>query len=247
MSEALHLVRLPLDLRALAAFAIAENVDDDDRGYATHLALRRRFAAAAPQPFRLFEAGPSGPHLLGYVTDAPALLDAAALPSLDERLDAVFPAPPSARLMPSSWRVDARYAFEVRVRPVVRYGAQVRAARRAEGKHAAAERDAFLAAVEKAGDDPVDRETVYLEWFGRQVEGAVRIEQAAISRLRRITTRRSTHGKPGAKRIEGYEALLTGVLAVTNPAAFARLLAHGVGRHAAFGFGMLALAPPRPG
>lgn len=245
--SALHLVRLPLDLRALAAFAIAERVDDDDRGYATHLALRRRFGAAAPQPFRLFETAATGPHLLGYATDATALLDMAGLPSLDERLDAVFPAPPSARAMPDTWRPGARYAFEVRVRPVVRYGPRAQAARLAEGKRGAAERDAFLAAVEKAGDGPVDREATYVAWFARQMAGAAQIDRSAVTRMRRLTTRRSTHGRPGAQRIEGCDALLAGLLSVEEPAAFARLLAHGVGRHAAFGFGMLALAPPRPG
>jgi CRISPR system Cascade subunit CasE len=243
--SALHLVRLPLDVRALAAFAIAERVDDDDRGYATHLAMRQRFGAAAPQPFRLFQEGPAGPHVLGYATDAPALLDAAALPPVDNRLDAVFPAPPLTRPMPAQWRQGARYAFEVRVRPVVRYGPQARAARVGDGKRGAKERDAFLAAVEKDGAATVNREAVYAEWFRRQMAGAVRIERAAITQMRRLTTRRSAHGRPGAARIEGYEAFLAGTLAVEDPDGFARLLVRGVGRHAAFG--MLALAPPRPG
>ncbi len=242
----LHLVRLPLDMRALAAFAIAERADDDDRGYATHLALRRRFGAAAPQPFRLFEAGAAGPHLLGYATDLPALLDAVALPPIDDRLDAVFPGPPAARPMPTAWRPGARFAFEVRVRPVVRYGPRARAARLAEGKHGAAERDAFLAAVEKADEGPVDRETVYLAWFARQVTGAARIERSTITALRRLSTQRSTHGHPGKRRIEGYDACFAGTLVIETPDAFIRLLSQGVGRHAAFGFGMLALAPPRP-
>ncbi len=245
--SALHLVRLPLDLQALAAYAIAERVDDDDRGYATHLALRCRFGASAPQPFRVFETAATGPHLLGYATDVPALLDVAGLPSLDERLDAVFPALPSARPMPDAWRPGARYAFEVRVRPIVRYGPRARTARLAEGKCYAAERDAFLVAVEKAGEGQVDREATYVAWFARQMSGAARIERSVVTRMRRLTTRRSTHGRPGAQRIEGYDALLAGLLSVEEPAAFARLLARGVGRHAAFGFGMLALAPPRPG
>jgi CRISPR system Cascade subunit CasE len=245
--SALHLIRIPLGLRALAAFAVAERVDDDDRGYATHLALRRRFGAAAPQPFRVFEKGAAGPYLLGYATDVPALMDAAALPPPDDRLDTIFPASPSARPMPDAWRSGARYAFEVRVRPVVRYGPEARAARLASGKRGAKERDAFLAAVEKAGDGTVNREAVYAEWFVRQMSGAARLERATITALRRLSTRRSAHGRPGTSQIEGYDVLFAGSLAVGEPDAFAHLLARGVGRHAAFGFGMLALAPPRPG
>ena len=37
---------------------------------------------------------------------------------------------------------------------------------------------------------------------------------------------------------------MTGTLTVTDPQAFAALLSGGVGRHAAFGFGMLLLSPP---
>lgn len=243
----LHLVRIQLDLRALAAFALAEGVDDDDRGYATHLALRRRFGAAAPQPFRMFWAEAAAPHLLGYATDVPALLDAATLPCLEPRLEAVFPSIPAARPMPDTWRPGARYDFEVRARPVVRYGPRARNARIAEGRHGAAERDAFLAAVEKAGAGPVSREAVYAEWLARQVAGAAVLDRVAIKVMQRLSTRRSSHGRPGPARIEGYDALFAGTLTVGDVDGFAHLLSRGVGRHAAFGFGMLALAPARPG
>lgn len=243
----LHLVRLRLDLRALVGFAIAERVDDDDRGYALHLALRRRLGAAAPQPFRLFDEAAAGPHLLGYAGDALALTDAAGLPASDPRLDAIFPEPPACRAMPAEWRTGALYAFEVRVRPLVRYGRTVRDARRADGRIGAGERDAFLAAIEKAGDGTVERAAVYRDWLVRRMARAARVERVEIVRLRRLTTNRSPHGRQGARRIEGYEALFAGTLAVCDPAAFAHLLAHGVGRHAAFGFGMLALAPPGRG
>ena len=123
-------------------------MDDDDRGYAAHHALRPPLGASAPQPFRVFDAAAAGPHLLGYTADLPALLEAASLPCLEDRLDAVFPGAPLAKPMPDTWRPGARYAFEVRVRPVVRYGPKARQARLAEGKHGARERDAFLAAAE---------------------------------------------------------------------------------------------------
>ena len=223
----LHLVRIPLDLRALVAFALAGGVDDDDRGYATHLALRRRFGAAAPQPFRLFGAEAAAPYLLGYATDVPALLDAAALPCLDPRLEAVFPEVPAVRPMPATWRPGARYGFEVRARPVVRYGTRARGTRMAEGRRGAAERDAFLAALEKAGGEPVSREVVYAEWLARQIGGAAVLEHVAIKAMRRLSTRRSPHGRPGPARIEGYEALFAGTLTVGGTEAFARLLRRG--------------------
>ncbi len=43
--------------------------------------------------------------------------------------------------------------------------------------------------------------------------------------------------------LAGPDVSFTGVLTVADPDRFATLLAHGVGRHAAFGFGMLLLKP----
>ena len=245
MGGALHLVRVPFAPRALVAFAVTRGVDDDDRGYAAHLALRGRFGTGAPQPFRMFADGAAEPHVLGYATDVAALMDAAALPPIDRALESIFPVVPSIRPMPETWRRGARFSFEVRVRPIVRYGPRARAARLAEGKRVAGERDVFLAAVEASPGKNLDRESVYRDWFVRQLAGVAVVERSAITAMRRITTRRSTHHRPGAARIEGYEVVFMGLLAVEEGNAFARALVHGIGRHAAFGFGMLALAPPR--
>lgn len=252
----LHLVRLPVDLRALAAFAVANGASDDDGGYALHLALRRRYGEAGPQPFRLFADGPAPPHLLGYAGDAAAFGDAAALPATDPMLDSVFSGPPQIRAMPETWREGARYGFEARVRPVVRFGSRIKAARGAsaaaqapEGWWArAGEVDAWIAARTRPGGDPdVTREAAYSQWFTARLDGVAQIESVEPGLFRRVRTRRSTHGKSGRGRVEGPEAVMAGTLVVRDPAAFTALLARGVGRHAAFGFGMLLLSPPRRG
>jgi CRISPR system Cascade subunit CasE len=243
----LHLVRLEVDMRQLTAFAVAWAVDDDDGGYAAHLALRRRFGAAGPQPFRVRPVGAGGPHLLGYTDDPDALADAWALPPGDDLLGGVFPVAPACRRMPDIWRSGARYGFEVRVRPLVRYGGRVRAQRASREdawRRRAGEVDAFIAACEKAGGGPVDREGVYRAWLARRMFGAAELERAEMGMHRRVRTRRSSHGPLGPRSVEGCEAAFQGTLAVTEPEAFSRLLARGVGRHAAFGFGMLLLAPP---
>jgi CRISPR system Cascade subunit CasE len=247
----LHLVRLPVIPRALAAFAVANGASDDDGGYALHLALRGRFGEAGPQPFRLMEARDGTLSLLGYVPDDGGLDEAAALPSTDALLDRVF-GPAERRPMPAEWREGARYRFDLRARPVVRFGGRVREARAARdgawlnrGGRAAQEVDAFVAACERAGEGvPVDREAVYHEWLARQLAPAAVLEGCELGQFRRVQTRRSSHGKPGARKVEGPEATLVGTLAVTDVQAFATLLARGVGRHTAFGYGMLLLSPP---
>ena len=265
----LHLVRLPLNLRALAAFAVANRASDDDGGYALHLALRRRFGAAGPQPFRLFADGPAPPHLLGYAGDAAALADMAALPAVDPLLDAAF-GEPQVRAMPETWREGARFGFDVRVRPVVRFGGRVRDARvsregafHTRGGKAAQEMDAYLAACERAGPreegaPALEREPVYVDWLARAFDAAAAIERTEVRQFRRVRSRRARHSSPtpregdeqsaaplGRAQVEGPDALMAGTLTIRDPAAFAALLARGVGRHAAFGYGMLLLYPPR--
>jgi CRISPR system Cascade subunit CasE len=49
------------------------------------------------------------------------------------------------------------------------------------------------------------------------------------------------------RRIEGPDAVVHGTLTITDPVAFAGLLARGVGRHRSYGYGMLLLRPPQRG
>lgn len=249
----LHLVRIGIDPQALAIFAAERRLSDDDAGYALHAALAARFGEAAPRPFRYLPDHARGPHLLGYHGDAAALTDASALPPADALLADLFTAP-QVQAMPEVWREGVRYGFDMRVRPVVRFGKTVRAARaeRADAwQRQAGEIDAYVRACERVaaeGGDPgsVDREAVYTQWLAKRLEGAATLEQATLRAFHRSRTRRSTHDTRGARTrsVEGPDAVMTGTLTVSDPQGFARLLASGVGRHAAFGYGMMLLSPP---
>ena len=46
-----------------------------------------------------------------------------------------------------------------------------------------------------------------------------------------------------ARHSEGPDAVMRGVLTITDAAAFTALLAQGIGRHRAYGYGMLLLRP----
>lgn len=249
----LYLVRLAVDMRALTAFAVANGVSDDDGGYALHLALRQRFGEAGPQPFRLFADSPAEPYVLGYTGDSAALAEIAALPAADALLDALFPAPPQVRAMPEVWREGARYGFDVRVRPVVRFGTRLKAERAGSEAAQAADNwwaragevDAWIAAKTRPGGNPeITRDAAYVAWLAKRLESAATVETAHLAQFRRVRARRSTHGQPGRGRVEGPEAVMAGSLTVTDPVAFAHALGRGVGRHVAFGYGMLLLSPP---
>lgn len=275
MTGSLHIVRTMIDRVALTTFAARTNTLDDDLGYTLHLALRRRFGGASPQPFRLLDptettgshrdkATGQGPMLLGYVPD-PAPLQQTAAPmrasppdplgewgaetvEAQALLRRIFPAPFEAKAMPpvADWRAGQRLAFEVLVRPVRRHSAKVEALRKNSGKGSGGERDAFLNAVEtlEKGAHGVTRAAVYSGWLAERFGEAATLERCEMTRFRRSRVVRSVTGKRFKGRgIEGPEALMEGVLAVREPGRFAAVLARGVGRHVAFGYGMLLLRP----
>jgi CRISPR system Cascade subunit CasE len=151
------------------------------------------------------------------------------------------------RAMPSSWREGFVLGFEVRVRPTVRESGTGR------------ERDAFLAAIAKQPDAQLERSAVYVQWLREQLagqadgakeawHGAVEVLDAQVESFRLLdVVRRTQAAKEGDERkrrvITGPDLILSGRLRVADPAAFAQLLARGVGRHRAFGLGMLLLRP----
>ena len=149
------------------------------------------------------------------------------------------------RPFPTAWPQGQVLGFEVRVRPTVR-GAR-------------GEQDAFLHAVAEAGGKggaPLERAVVYTQWLREHLavrdgvspqpwQGAVELLDVQLSAFARSKSVRRTQASADQGRkghaSDGPDATLKGSLRITDPTAFAHLLARGVGRHRAFGFGMLLL------
>ena len=126
--------------------------------------------------------------------------------------------------------------FEVLLRPTIR---------RARGSdRAGRECDAFQAEAEKHSKGMMlrSREEVYADWLRARLEsrGAARLEGATLAMFQRTRAIRKLHARPS----EGPHALLRGTLTISDPIEFGRLLANGIGRHKAYGYGMLLLRPP---
>lgn len=251
MTERVHLVRLSLRARDVMALAKEHGLPlrEADDGYLAHAALRALFGELAPQPFAFqSEGGGRGGdpawRLLGYskATDeallehARAFADPLAFRACD--VEALVSKP-----MPERFAEGARLDFELRACPIVRKSGA------GEKHREGAEVDAFLARCWQVGEGvPVDREAVYVDWLRTQLgrDGAASLEGAELLRFcRSHLLRRTQGGERQAKRCERPDASLAGTLRVENAAAFMGLLARGVGRHRAFGFGMLLLRPPR--
>ena len=111
-----------------------------------------------------------------------------------------------------------------------------------------AEIDPYVAALrlaEAEGSGPPDRKAVYADWCRGRLEagGAASLFSLAFDGLaREAVYRRDADRK--LKAVNGHSASVTGVLDVGDPEGFAGLLVRGLGRHRAFGFGMLLLSPP---
>lgn len=252
MSEpTLHLLHTQPDARLLAAWVARHHTRHEcqptDLGDALHGLLRAAFGDAAPQPFRYLDERQG---LLAYTAlDAEALraqvAQAEPLAAQTLGLDATSQHPGyRLRPFPTRWPQGQVLGFEVRVRPVLRT--------------AKGERDAYQHAWDQSPVQPPEREAVYVQWLREHLaprEGAARepwqgavelLDDVHLAGYQRQQIVRRTQAAGGAPRrgqvIDGPDALLKGHLRVREPAAFAHLLARGVGRHRAFGFGMLLLS-----
>ena len=243
--EPLYLLHTQPDPQRLAAWAARHRLLDSqgDLGYAIHALLHAAFGEQAPQPFRYLDAEQG---LLAYTRLSAAELaqhaaladpDVAAALGLGQTL---HHAGLSARPFPTQWAAGHALGFEVRVRPIIREGKTGR------------ERDAFLAAIEKSGGRELDRSEVYVEWLRDLLarQGGAELVDATVTRYQQLgVTRKSQKSASDEARhsrlVSGPDAVLVGQLRVTDPPAFAQLLARGVGRHRAFGFGLLLLRSAR--
>ena len=244
-SESLYLLHTQPDPQRLAAWAARHRLLDKegDLGYALHALLHAAFGEQAPQPFRYLDAEQG---LLAYTRlDATGLAQRVALAEPDvaaalglgqTRQDGGM----NVRAFPTQWAVGHTLGFEVRVRPIIREGKTGR------------ERDAFLAAAEKASNSRLDRGEVYAQWLCDLLarQGGAELVDARMTRYQQLgVTRKSQKGSADDVRhsrlVSGPDAVLAGQLRVADPQAFAQLLVQGVGRHRAFGFGLLLLRPAR--
>ena len=240
----LQMIRADVDLWAFQRWAGSRGLmrgASFDEGYAMHCLLTESFGELAPKPFRLITPRDRGRRfgvLYGYGrADAANLREASSVYACPLQ-GRVLPAERIAsKPMPGVWNPGRRLGFEVLIRPIRRSG-RVDARKR--------ERDAFqLEAMQYPPQSmPRSREAVYADWLseqfqrrgGAQLDGET-VRMTAFQRVRAVR-------RLGARPSEGPEAVMRGTLTITDSQMFVELLAQGVGRHRAYGYGMLLLRPP---
>lgn len=275
MTPPLFMLHLPVDLRELARqaddrgwmsrpFKSQERAVGFDEGKALHHLLDETFGPGRLRPFRLMPApGARTASLYAYTSLTCEALERQRHETGPPDCANVFgTAPLSCKEMPDTWGPGRRLAFDLRARPVARLKSELPNPRPDQKPYkAGAELDIFV--VEAARTFPesryrmVDgeavpsdmlaagrsRQSVYLDWLQARLGDAAVLDRAPqVTRMTRFQrTRVARSGRPH----EGPEAILQGELTIENPDAFAARLASGIGRHKAYGYGMLLLRPAR--
>ncbi len=257
MSDPLHLVRLSLDRRSLLRVGQSHRHPSFDEGYLLHAGLAEAFAQSndkAEVPLHCFGVDPIHEGTNDIRVLAYADLDAAALRGrLGTRSHALGLAL-AAKPMPVL-AAGTRADFWVRVCPTVRTKkpGDRELGRDAKGRSKGRELDAYVHATLGLPNDARSngvalptREDVYGAWLGKQLGDAASLvptDGGATVRLPEF--RRDRVYREHRAIGERPNAVLEGTLVVKDEAAFRALLRRGIGRHRAFGFGMLLLRPPR--
>ena len=237
----MHMIDLRLSPEKLVAHAQAGNHNrlyDEDLGYAAHAWLMAAFGEQAPSCFRLTEPRHGELRLLGYGPADAGAMQAQAETYATPQAYAVcdWSTIASKSLTHVALSAGKPLGFEIRICPV----------RRSDR----GERDAYLSAVEATSEEgSPDRAQVYAQWLQDRLSGVAELDSSAteMTRFRLISAWRRRHdgrGRAGkGQRLIRPDAIMRGRFAITDETNFRSLLARGLGRHRAFGFGMLLLRP----
>lgn len=246
------MVSLPLNPIKLLQFTYSQGhnkVKENDLGYASHAWLSASLGKLAPKPFRLLESK-DGLRILGYTnSDREKLIEYSQTFAKPQALEVCQWKKVASKKMPSQWTPGHVLGFELRACPIIR------------GER---ERDIFLAALDKnSNGDLPSRVDIYLKWLIQHMKATtikggdfidhrekahspiveLLLNKISLSGFRKVNTLRYArrNNSVQGKIIELPDAIFTGELTICDPDQFATLVYHGIGRHRAFGFGMLLL------
>jgi CRISPR system Cascade subunit CasE len=237
MSE-LHLWRLAIDPARLAAVGRSQRIPaaDDDQGYTIHALLCGLFGrTTAPKPWHferrqcvIWAYAPTS-----LEVGQAALADPLYHATVDWSQSASRPVPVLAR--------GRQLAVSVRLCPVIRHGCR--------GNERASEHDVLLwqARQRQVPVSNLDPVAVYGDWLRERAWPATagaELLQLSVSGWRKPhPAGASTWRGRGDGGLRLPDVTYTGTVEVTDPQAWMQQLARGLGRHRAFGYGMLLIRP----
>ena len=241
----LFMLRLDPDPHAAARWFAGESLTPttpDDGGYRWHALLAAAFGKAqAPKPYRVYARRGRPLQVLAYSGETPEALDAAARAFADPLALAALGLDRhklTAKPMPL-FAAGRKLGFSLLVRPTMRTD-------RDGDRRRATEIDAYVAALREAdaaGTRAPERGAVYRDWAARRIAaGGARVLDLRIDGLEQVPSLRRNAARQ-LTAVQGHAAQVAGTLEIVDGATFAALVARGIGRHRAFGYGMLLLSP----
>jgi CRISPR system Cascade subunit CasE len=243
----LHMLRFDPDMARVAGWFAAEGLmpqNNEDDGYGWHALLTAAFGRdLAPKPFRVFDRRGRSTQLLAYAQADAAVLRARAADFADPKVMVALGVDSLTSKPMPVFVGGRRLGFSARLRPTVRTD---RDGDRAKSR----ELDVFFAAkLAAAPGQTLDKTTVYIDWVRNRLDGAgADTESLRLHGLESLdVVRRGLdrgNGSRALTRIPGHAITVAGTIRVADADRFGALLARGLGRHRAFGYGMLLLSPP---
>jgi len=269
----LHLIRLAVDPAGIERLAAARRFgEEDDLGYRLHALFSGLFGEAAPKPWCV-DSKAAGRSLTVWAYASQPWSDLAACIStrfadpvavgLDEDLvsllrGALASERCESKVMPTL-QANTQVAFDLRACATIRLHRDLPAIP-AINEHGAVvarksgdEVDVVVAEALRRSQSEgkpvhpgdVDRVATYKTWLLAAMARAsgMTVEEVHLTGFRAVAVLRRHHQDNGRRSVRLPEIHATGVMRLTDPTAFGITLARGIGRHRAFGFGMLLLRP----
>ena len=251
----LNLIRIPIATDELSFWAADRgwvkhrNIISYDEGRALHHLVNESFGPGVFHTFRLLVPPRRAVgNLYAYSgRNADQLRHLVDLYARPEHLNVMSHKRIESKPVSKIWYTGQTLGFDIRIRPTRRLSSDIESTSR-RGFKKGAEIDAFLQeSLRHHSKNPNGmanagrtRHTVYLDWLDEKINSAVTLDRPTchIVRFRRARVARGNAGS------EGPDATIQGNLTVADPAAFTNILTRGVGRHRAYGYGMLLLHPP---
>lgn len=249
---------LPLDWTAFCRWAGNRRLirrGAFDEGFAMHVLLSSVFGKKVLQPYRLIRpARASIASLYGYSgLDSRMLRDTAEAVAPPDCVGVLGLEDLATKVMPQGFRRGQRLGFDVRIRPIRRLGQTLHDPQSGKLLRKGSELDAYrLELLHRSpegwrtpdagtGRNGISRQSVYATWLAERLADAVDVD---LESCRLVDFRRSRAWRGNGRSSEGPDATLQGECVVRDPDAFSVRLRSGVGRHRAYGYGMLIPRPP---
>ncbi len=257
-----YLTYLPIDMRKFNRWAGQRGLIRKgiyDQGYAMHVLLCNLFGKNKLQPFRIFasEHQRYGSLYAYSEMDASRLAHEANLYATPDCLSATQSLRGlQSKEMPTNFPTSQKLGFEIRIRPTRRLAQNLSDPKSGKCFAKGAELDVYVAYVlrQLSGHPNSDEDSLksagitryscYVDWLSERFSDSVDV----LKNDCRLTSFKRTRCVRGSgPNIEGPDVIIHGNLKVKEPDSFNHKIRNGLGRHKAYGYGMLLLRPPTGG